>query len=72
MNDVLDQDEIDALLNGVQSGAVDTSPRPAGAPAEITSYDFATQARIVRGRMPTLDMINERWPVPCGCRSSAC
>lgn len=60
MNDVLDQDEIDALLNGVQSGAVDTSPRPAGSPAEIVGYDFATQARIVRGRMPALDMINER------------
>ena len=60
MSDVLDQDEIDALLNGVQSGAVDTSPRPAGEAGAAARYDFSTQARIVRGKMPTLDMINER------------
>jgi flagellar motor switch protein FliM len=59
MSDVLEQDEIDALLNGVQSGAVDTSPR-AGEAGTVTGYDFSTQARIVRGKMPTLDMINER------------
>jgi flagellar motor switch protein FliM len=60
MSDVLEQDEIDALLNGVQSGVVDTSPRAAGEAGEATRYDFSTQARIVRGKMPTLDMINER------------
>jgi flagellar motor switch protein FliM len=60
MNDVLDQDEIDALLNGVNSGAVDTSPKAAGGPAAVRNYDFSTQTRIVRGRMPTLEMINER------------
>ncbi|MEO8315211.1 MAG: flagellar motor switch protein FliM, partial [Pseudomonadota bacterium] len=60
MNDVLNQDEIDALLNGVQSGAVDTSPKAAGEAGAATRYDFNTQARIVRGKMPTLDMINER------------
>jgi flagellar motor switch protein FliM len=57
--DVLNQDEIDALLHGVDSGAVDTAPpAPAG---EARNYDFATQTRIVRGRMPTLEMINERF-----------
>jgi flagellar motor switch protein FliM len=60
MNDVLDQDEIDALLNGVNSGMVDTSPKAAGGPGGIRNYDFSTQTRIVRGRMPTLEMINER------------
>lgn len=56
--DVLNQDEIDALLHGVDSGAVDTqSPTPSG---EARPYDFATQTRIVRGRMPTLEMVNER------------
>jgi len=56
--DVLNQDEIDALLHGVDTGAVDTkSPSPTG---EARPYDFATQTRIVRGRMPTLEMINER------------
>jgi flagellar motor switch protein FliM len=58
-NDVLSQDEIDALLHGVDSGAVNTEPE--GVPGEARQYDFANQVRIVRGRMPTLEMINERF-----------
>lgn len=57
--DLLSQDEIDALLHGVDSGAVDTEPPPA--PGEARTYDFATQERIIRGRLPTLEMINERF-----------
>jgi flagellar motor switch protein FliM len=60
MNDLLSQDEIDALLHGVDSGAVDTTPPPS-APGEARNYDFATQDRIIRGRLPTLEMINERF-----------
>ena len=56
--DVLNQDEIDALLHGVDSGAVETKDSAAG--GEARPYDFVTQTRIVRGRMPTLEMINER------------
>ncbi len=59
-NDLLSQDEIDALLHGVDSGAVDTTPPPA-APGEARPFDFTSQDRIVRGRMPTLEMINERF-----------
>lgn len=58
--DLLSQDEIDALLHGVDSGKVDTEPPPA-APGEARSFDFASQDRIIRGRMPTLEMINERF-----------
>ena len=39
--DLLSQDEIDALLHGVDSGAVDVEPPPA--PGEARTYDFATQ-----------------------------
>ena len=60
MSDLLSQDEIDALLHGVDSGAVDTEDAPA-APGEARSYDFASQDRIIRGRMPTLEMVNERF-----------
>jgi flagellar motor switch protein FliM len=56
--DVLNQDEIDALLHGVDSGAVDT--QDAVAAGDARTYDFATQARVVRGRMPTLEVVNER------------
>ncbi|MHC9086419.1 flagellar motor switch protein FliM [Luteimonas sp. RIT-PG2_3] len=58
-NDLLSQDEIDALLHGVDSGSVGTSP-PA-APGEVRVYDFASQGRVVRGKLPGLDAINERF-----------
>ena len=57
--EVLNQDEIEALIHGVDNGAVVTDP--VGSPGEAQPYDFATQARIVRSRMPTLGMINERF-----------
>lgn len=59
-NDILTQDEIDALLNGVSSGDVDTQDEIPDADGPISSYDFTSQDRIVRGRLPTLEIINER------------
>ena len=59
-SDLLSQDEIDALLNGVDSGAIETEEPPHD-PAVARTYDFASQDRIVRGRLPTLEMINERF-----------
>ncbi len=59
-SDVLSQDEIDALLHGVDSGSVETDG-PTSLPGEAKNFDFATQDRIVRGRMPTLEMVNERF-----------
>lgn len=60
MPEILSQDEIDALLDGVDSGDVDTEPPPP-VPGEVQSLDLASQDRIVRGRLPTLEMINERF-----------
>jgi len=57
--DILSQDEIDALLHGVSSGDVETESDEYD--NDLTNYDFASQDRIVRGRMPTLEMINERF-----------
>lgn len=59
--DLLSQDEIDALLHGVDDGGVETETgidAPSGEPA---NYDFQSQDRIIRGRMPTLEMVNERF-----------
>ena len=56
---ILNQDEIDALIHGVDSGTVNTEPEPVA--GEVRGYDFKNQMRIVRGRMPTLEMINERF-----------
>lgn len=59
VQDLLSQDEIDALLHGVDDGDIETGgDEPAGG---IQSYDLSTQDRIVRGRMPTLEMVNERF-----------
>lgn len=60
MNEHLSQDEIDTLLNGVDSGDVDTTSNDMDA-GDAAPYDLGSQDRIIRGRMPTLDMINERF-----------
>ena len=55
----LSQEEVDALLKGVNGDQDDIS-----APEDtsgVRTYNLATQERIVRGRMPTLEIINERF-----------
>ncbi len=59
VQDLLSQDEIDALLHGVDDGDVETEAEEEAEGAR--SYDLTSQDRIVRGRMPTLEMINERF-----------
>ena len=59
VQDLLSQDEIDALLHGVDDGLVQAES--AAEPGSVKSYDLTSQDRIVRGRMPTLEMINERF-----------
>lgn len=59
-DDILSQDEIDALLHGVDSGDLESGAGTA-VEGEIQSFDLSSQDRIVRGRLPTLEMINERF-----------
>ncbi len=75
MSDLLSQAEIDALLNGMGGGSDDfdsSDEEDSSIYSEdvaeemeergiVKSYDLAHQERIVRGRMPTLEMINERF-----------
>ncbi len=56
----LSQDEVDALLKGV-NGDEDDAKVEDNDPSKVRPYDLATQERIVRGRMPTLEIINERF-----------
>ncbi len=56
--DILSQDEVDALLGGVDDGAIDTAAEEDDGTAR--PFDFNNQERIIRGRLPTLEMINER------------
>ena len=55
----LSQDEIDALLKGVEGD--DETDSSSKDEAGVRNYNLATQERIVRGRMATLEMINERY-----------
>ncbi|MBD1556050.1 flagellar motor switch protein FliM [Vibrio sp. S9_S30] len=63
MTDLLSQDEIDALLHGVDDvdDGDDDLDAGGGARDNTADYDFSSQDRIVRGRMPTLELINERF-----------
>jgi flagellar motor switch protein FliM len=56
----LSQEEVDALLKGV-TGEADDAPAEDLDPHAVRPYNLATQERIVRGRMPTLEIINERF-----------
>jgi len=55
----LSQEEVDALLKGV-NGDQDEAGKPEDTTG-VRPYNLATQERIVRGRMPTLEIINERF-----------
>ncbi len=57
---ILSQDEVDALLQGItgESQKLEQEEVPQGG---VRSYDLSSQERIVRGRMPTMEIINERF-----------
>lgn len=54
----LSQDEVDALLEGASDAPETDGNEAAGG---VRPYDLATQERIVRGRMPTLELVHERF-----------
>ncbi len=60
MSEFLSQDEVDSLLKGV-NGEADEAKEPEVNPGDVRSYNLASQERIVRGRMPTMEIINERF-----------
>ena len=57
---ILSQDEVDALLQGItgESQKIEQDDLPK---TGTRDYDLASQERIVRGRMPTMEVINERF-----------
>jgi len=71
MSDSFTQEELDALLSGIDEfdfaePAADVTPAEEWQPEDrVRSYDFNSRERIIRGRMPILDRINERFSVEC-------
>ncbi len=56
----LSQDEIDALLEGVTGESQKLAKEDVPLDG-VRNYNLASQERIVRGRMPTMEVINERF-----------
>ncbi|HRO53892.1 MAG TPA: flagellar motor switch protein FliM, partial [Alicycliphilus sp.] len=56
----LSQEEVDALLEGVTGESQKTVKEEIEAGA-VRDYDISSQERIVRGRMPTMEIVNERF-----------
>jgi flagellar motor switch protein FliM len=61
MSHILTQEEVDALLRGISGGEIETEIEQSFDPSEIVNYDLTSQDRIIRGRMPTLEMTNEKF-----------
>lgn len=60
---ILTQVEVDALLKGLSNGDIKTEAerREEESRDGIKPYDFSNQEKTIRGRMPVLDMINEKF-----------
>lgn len=61
MNQVLTQDEINALLRGLSDGDIETDNFEDAKEEGVRRYDLASQERIIRGRMPTMELIHDRF-----------
>ena len=61
MSKILTQDEVDALLKGMSGGEIETESDAVEDDSGVTVYDLTNQDRIIRGRMPTLEIINDRF-----------
>lgn len=65
MSKILNQDEVDALLRGISGGEVEVEDSPVEDFGDVVPFDLANQDRIIRGRMPVLEIINERFSRLC-------
>ena len=59
MEHVLSKGEVDALLRGVSEGQIETETDVPEEVGGVVPYDLTSQEKIVRGRLPTLDIINQ-------------
>jgi flagellar motor switch protein FliM len=61
MSKILNQDEVDILLRGLSGGEIEAETDLVEDDSGIVSFDLANQDRIIRGRMPVLEIINDRF-----------
>ena len=65
MNKILAQDEVDALLRGLSGGDIESENDEPMDDSGIVAFDLANQDRIIRGRMPVLEIVNDRFSRLC-------
>lgn len=65
MSKILDQDEVDALLRGLSGGEIEAESDIPEDDSGVVSFDLANQDRIIRGRMPVLEIVNDRFARLC-------
>jgi flagellar motor switch protein FliM len=56
---ILNPEEIEALIHGVDQGAVNVEAAPV--PRDVRPYDFVSQMRLAQSHVPVLDTITERF-----------
>jgi flagellar motor switch protein FliM len=61
MSKILSQDEVDTLLRGLTGGEVEAETDILEDDSGIVAFDLSNQDRIIRGRMPVLEIINDRF-----------
>ncbi|MEA1897257.1 MAG: flagellar motor switch protein FliM [Bacteroidota bacterium] len=61
MAQVLSQEEVNALLNGISGGEVETEQEEIPEDSETQTYDLTSQSKVIRERMPVLEMITEKF-----------
>ncbi len=61
MSKILDQDEVDALLRGLSGGEIEAESDILEDDSGVVVFDLSNQDRIIRGRMPVLEIINDRF-----------
>jgi len=61
MANVLSQDEVDSLLNGISKGTVETETDGSTDEGDLKAYDFSQQTGPIHLRLPALGIINERF-----------
>ena len=59
MGEVLSEGEVDALLKGVGEGEVPVETDQVDNVTGVTAYDLTSQEKIIAGRLPTLDIVNQ-------------
>jgi flagellar motor switch protein FliM len=61
MNQVLTQEEINSLLRGLSEGDIEEDSVEGLQAQNVKKFDLANQERIIRGRMPTMELIHDRF-----------